>query len=134
MREMSRKNPYWLEKNRRLELTYFCRQYPIWQKALAAITGLQERPADLEVFAKTGQCSDPVAKAAIAREKYLKWIRMVNTAAEEAGEDLADFLIQGICYDMSYEELETLYGVPVCRCAYYKMYAKFFYELNKLRD
>ena len=134
MREMSKTNPYYVEKNRRLELLYFCRQYPIWHKALAAITGLQQRPADLEIFAKTGQCSDPTAKATIAREKYHRLINMVEEAAFKAGEDLADYLIRGVCYNISYEELDAIYGIPICRCEYYKLYSKFFWELNKLRD
>lgn len=134
MREMSKKNPYWIEKNRKKELMYFCRQYPIWQKALAAITGLQQRPEDLEVFVQSGQCSDPTAKAVEAREKYNHLINMVKEAAITTDEELADYIIYGACFGMSYDELWTFHKIPCCRQKYYELYAKFFWVLNKLRD
>lgn len=39
--ELSKKNKYWIDKNRFYELKYFCLQYPLWKKAYEVLDGLQ---------------------------------------------------------------------------------------------
>ena len=68
--EVSQKNPYFLERERYYELKHFCRQYPIWKKAYAALDGLSKRPADLEQFVRPGKTGDPTARCAEARASY----------------------------------------------------------------
>ncbi len=75
--EVSKKNPYYIERERYYELKHFCRQYPIWKKAHAALDGLSRRPADLELFSETGETSDPTFRCVAARERYSRWMGMV---------------------------------------------------------
>lgn len=39
--ELSKKNKYWIDKNRFYELKYFCLQYPLWKHAYNALDGIQ---------------------------------------------------------------------------------------------
>ena len=67
--EISDKSKYWIEKHRYYELKHFCLQYPIWKKAHDALDGLSKRPADLELFVKSGQVvGDPTARCGVAIE------------------------------------------------------------------
>ena len=69
--EISDKSKYWIEKHRYYELKHFCLQYPIWKKAHDALDGLSKRPADLELFVKSGQVvGDPTARCGVARAYY----------------------------------------------------------------
>lgn len=83
--ELSEKNKYWVERQRYYELKHFCLQYPIWVKAWKSLDGLSKRPADLALFSKTGEKSDPTARCCEARQYYLDRISMVEEAAGVAG-------------------------------------------------
>ena len=83
MRELSERNPYWIEKHRYHELKYFCRQYPIWKKTYAALDALSKRPEDLERIAKKCKDGDPTARCAIARAYYAERMAMVEQMAKE---------------------------------------------------
>lgn len=62
--EVSQKNPYWIGKHRYYELKHFCLQYPIWKKAYLSLDALSKRPADLQVFIKSGQMKGTQRSAA----------------------------------------------------------------------
>lgn len=66
--EVSQKNPFWIGKHRYYELKHFCLQYPIWKRARSSLDGLSKRPADLQVFVKSGQMKgDPTERCAQSR-------------------------------------------------------------------
>lgn len=47
--EVSKKNPYWIEKHRYYELKHFCLQYPIWKQAYLSLSGLSSKPGVTEL-------------------------------------------------------------------------------------
>ena len=52
MRELSKKNPYYVNVYRYKELVYFCRQYPIWKEALTGLSNLYANQQNLECLFK----------------------------------------------------------------------------------
>jgi len=131
--EVSKKNPYWVEKHRCYELKHFCRQYPIWVKAYAGLDGLIKKNSDLEYISKENVNSDPTAKCAEALIFYSERIKMVERAAEMADEDLASFILTGVTEGKSYDIMKAKKDIPCCKDVYYNLYRRFFWLLNKER-
>lgn len=132
--ELSKKNPYYLQRERYLELKHFCLQYPTWKKASIGLDGLSKRPADLEMLSKTNNLSDPTAKCAEARDYYIRRMQIVEDAAIATDEFFADYILKAVTEGYSYENLRTVHNIPCYRDYYYQMYRKFFWILSKLRD
>ena len=118
--EVSKKNPYYLDRNRYYELKHFCRQYPIWKKAYIALDGLSRRPEDLELFVQPTQTSDPTARCVESREFYAKRMAMVEQCAREADPELAKYIMRD--------------HIPCCKDVFYDTARKFFWLLNKIRE
>lgn len=132
--ELSEKNKYWIEKHRYYELKHFCLQYPIWKKAYAALDGLSKRPADLDLFIKNSNISNPTAKCAEARIYYGERISTVEQAAKETDSLFANFILKAVTEGYSYEYLKARLEIPCCRDVYYQYYRRFFWLLNKIRQ
>ena len=132
--ELSEKNKYWVEKHRYYELKHFCLQYPIWKNAYLALDGLSKRPSDLTVFTKTNTYSDPTAKCATAKSYYLRRLLMIESIAEEADPDLANYILKGVTEGLSFDYLKTRLEIPCCKDTYYDRYRRFFWLLSKERE
>lgn len=132
--EVSKKNPYWLEKHRTYELKHFCRQYPIWKKTYEAIDGLLSRPADLATFGKAKHISNPTERIGIMKAFYSERMDMIWRAAEKTDTELAPYIVRGVTEGLSYDALKVKMGIPCCKEVYYLAYRKFFWILNKERD
>ncbi len=130
--KLSRKNSYYLEKHRYLELKNFCLQYDVWQKAHDALLGLKSRPADLLIFSEN--IPDPTARCAEAIARYSAWMDLVRKAAITTDKDLADYIFKGVTEGKSYDVLCAKERIPCCREKYYELYRKFFWILSQLRD
>lgn len=132
--ELSEKNKYWVEKHRYYELKHFCLQYPIWKNAYLALDGLSKRPVDLTVFAKNNTYSDPTSKCAMAKSFYLKRLLMIESVAEEADPDLANYILRAVTEGLSFDYLKTRLEIPCCKDTYYDRYRRFFWLLNVARE
>lgn len=132
--ELSEKNPYWIERHRYYELKHFCLQYPIWKKAYAALDGLSRRPADMEIFSKNRTAGDPTARCAEARFHYLDRMKTVEQTAIETDSELSNYILKGVTEGWSYDILKARLNIPCGKDAYYNLYRRFFWLLNKARD
>ena len=132
--EVSKNNPYYIERERYYELKHFCRQYPIWKKAYNSLDGLSKRPDDLELFRKTGQTSDPTARCVEAREFYARKIEMVEQCAHDADPMLYKYLMSYVTEGYAYSVLKVRDHIPCCKDAFYDAARRFFWLLNKVRD
>lgn len=128
--EVSKSNPYWIEKHRYYELKHFCLQYPTWKKVLGSIDGIAARP-DLCVF--TSDVSDPTAMAALAREYYFDRMSMVQNCAYDADPVIGEYVFKAVISGMSYDHLNAKMDIPCCKDVYYDYYRKFFWLLNTAR-
>lgn len=133
--EVSEKNRYRIEKHRYYELKHFCLQYPIWKKAYDALDGLSGRPADLDIFVKSGQLhGDPTARCAMSRLFFAERMRLVEQAAIDTNTELYPYILRGVTEGLPYESLKMQCGIPCCREVYYDLYRRFFWMLSKARE
>lgn len=132
--EVSKKNPYWIERHRYYELKHFCLQYPIWQKAYISLGGLVAKPDALGLCRDKYKVSNPTERIAITRSEYADKMRMVEKAAKESNGDIANYVLMGVTRGLSYTSLTMLHNIPCCRETYYNAYRKFFWLLNKIRS
>lgn len=131
--ELSSKNKYWISKHRYYELKHFCFQYKQWKKELSYIDGIGHAPTDM-VRSETNLPADPVARNAIAREYLRDRIRMIETAAKMADDDLAPYILTGVTEGLSYDQQAARGTIPCSRDTYYDRYRKFFYILSHSRN
>lgn len=132
--EVSTKNVYWIERHRYYELKHFCLQYPIWKKAYAGLDGLSKRPADLVLFSKSNNISDPTAKCTEARLFYFERMKMVEQAAIATDAELSSYILKAVTEGISYDHLKARLEIPCCKDTYYNLYRRFFWLLNKERQ
>lgn len=134
--KISPKNPYWIEKERYLELVHFCRQYPIWVKARSAIYNNLIKPTEttLEYPPKQNFMeASKVEKATEQLAKYDDYISMVESSAVKSDPVLYRALLKGITENIPYDKLQTMMFVPFSRDHYYIVYRKFFWILSQKR-
>ena len=110
--ELSDRNKYWIERHRYYELKHFCLQYPIWRKALAALSSLSARPMDFFYTDRMG---------------------LIEKAADGADHDLACYILRAVSEGLSYDHLKARFDIPCCKDTYYDRYRRFFWLLNQLR-
>ena len=94
--ELSKKNPYWLEKHRYYELKHFCQQYPIWKQAYNSLGGLSSRQADLAMCSNKYNMSNPTERIAIIRSFYSERMGMIEKTAKETDLSLAEYIVIGV--------------------------------------
>jgi hypothetical protein len=126
---LSERNKYWIERHRYYELKHFCLQYPVWQKAYAALDGLSKRYPDLDCIAKTNSISDPTGKCVEARSFFFERMAMVEQTAAATDAELSSYILRAVTEGIPYSML----WAPCCKDAYFTMYRRFFWLLNKER-
>lgn len=129
--EISKKKMYWLPKHRQLELVHFCLQYPDWKMRLVTLDGYSGRSSSIvQMSEKNGTIGKPVERTVEERMMLEMKIRMVESAAYEAANDLYEYLLKGVTQEIGYEML----GIPCCKEVYYRAYRRFFWILDKARN
>lgn len=131
--ELSRKNPYWIDRHRYYELKHFCLQYPLWKKLRNSIDGYFPHPYDGLIFQKTNAIADPVLRSVKAREIFESRMLMIENSAKETDALFADYILRAVTEQLTYESLRMIYGIPCCRENWYEIYRKFFYILHSVR-
>lgn len=119
---VSKKNPFWIPKNRYYELKYFCLQFWDWQKRRAQLDGLATR-----------ENREPTEYEAIERAELDGKIRQVMNCAHLASYQYDDILLTGVTKGLSYDAMAVTKVLPMARDAYYTMYRKFFFLLDGAR-
>lgn len=127
--EISRRNPYYVNKHRMLELKHFCMQFEDWKQEYVKLIVLKSYGADR---VKGSEKSDPTSAVAIRSAELDKKMSMVKKCAMEAGGDIWDWLFMGVTCGLSFATLEKR-GIPCGRDYYYERYRKFFWLLDKER-
>ena len=130
--ELSKENPYHINKHRYYELKHFCRQYPDWKKQLK----LMEPPLTpefVERFEKASKLPNPTERIAIMRAALTECCEQVEEAARQSDHDLAKWILLGVTEGLSFEELSMVRGMPCGRDMYYDCYRKFFWVLSRIR-
>lgn len=127
---VSEANPYYISKHEYLMAKHFALQYNDWKKAKGEI----ERRVGSGFRIREGHDQavvSPVEKAMEDSEKYAFRMDLVERAAKIAGEDIWEIVLIGVTTECNYEYLRLIKGIPCCKDVYYRMYRKFFWELNR---
>lgn len=128
--ELSKKNKWWIPKHRYLELYHYCLQYNDWKDKVkfygnARISGnVRTNP----------EWSDPVGDEAAYREYYLEQIRMVESSAYEADDQIGEYILKAVTEDLSFTVLRMVYNIPCGKDMYYDRYRKFFHILSRKKQ
>ena len=130
--ETSKKNPYYISKHRQYELKHFVMQYPEWEEKLKELDGLVKVPCTDADKINLGSVSDKTGDTAVLMELYSKNIDVVVKAAEETHPMFGILIVKNIICGVSYRDWSD--GKYMSRDEYYKLYRKFYYILDKLRD
>lgn len=130
--ELSKKNKYWIDKNRFYELKYFCLQYPLWKHAYEALDGIR-----IASYGLTGSTSslpgDITSMCVEERSRYLERMQAVERAAMETDPYLASYILKAVTEGLSFNYLKARLEIPCSRDMYYDRYRKFFWLLDKER-
>ena len=129
--ELSKKNPYWIDRHRYYELKHFCLQYHRWEKILRSFTYVRSNDV---IHISDKDISDPTCKIAMAETYCQNRIAMVRKAALETDKIFCDFILKAVTQGYSYNTMRTKYDVPCGKDIWYEMYHKFFWLLDTVRE
>ena len=134
--DISKRNAYWLPRERYYELKWFCLQYNSWKSMLPYISGLSriEHGTFISAYSGGRDFSDPVSSAAFVRSYFTARIEMVEKAAKESAPSFWEDLLFAVTTTCSYETLILKRDIPCGKELYYKCYRKFFWILSSYRQ
>lgn len=131
--ELSKRNPYWVEKHRYYELKHFCLQYPVWKRIYTELDGMRSSGKDVAP-SKNISPSDPTALNAEKRLYYLEKMETVEQAAKESDPELATYILRAVTEELSYTYLKARLEIPCSRDTYYDRYRRFFWLLSRRKN
>ena len=133
--KISKKNPYYISKDRYLELKHFCLQYPEWKKKYVKLQNkISPAASNLTSYPNMNEHSDKTAHIALERAYYRSCMELVEDAADNADCEIGDYIFKAVTEGCSYEYLKTMMSIPCGRDMYYNRYRKFFWLLDKTRN
>lgn len=132
---LSKKNEYWLPKERQKELEWYVKQYEQWSRTAWNIKSYAQVNVS-EDYISTSDLSDPTVRAAKEREWYLDQIHYINCAVQDAVYEyyygFSTYLKRAVINGWSYDILRTHYpDLKLNRRDYYVMRRKFFWILDQ---
>ena len=121
---------YGISGKRYKELCGFCEQYPEWKNQLKYN---KDTVKSLEItdMPITHNNSDATGNLAIKRTELEKKCQLIEETAEQAGEDLSQYIIKSVCYEGPVTYLIACEGMPLGKSAFYEMRRHFFYLLDQ---
>ena len=122
---------YGISGKRYKELCGFCEQYPDWKKELnnhayisAVQYGDEPKPSNHEN-------SDTTAKHALKMLLFRKNVELIEKIAKEADNDIWEFIIKSVCYEVPLTYLKEVEGLAISNSVFYDRRRFFFYLLDK---
>ena len=131
--ELSKKNKYWIDKNRFYELKYFCLQYPLWKHAYDTLDGVRVCSYALN-GSKINSPIDILGECVEERSRYRDRMQIVEKAALEADPYLASYITKAVTEGHSFNYLKSRLEIPCSRDMYYDRYRRFFWLLDKRKE
>ena len=130
--EISKRKAEWIPKYRYYELKYFCLQYPEWKKYSEYMNYISSRSI---VNAGNTQIEfvDRVPESVFDISDCNENVRLVEEICKAVGTDLWQYLLEAVTKGETWNYLKYVQDIPCGRSAFYKMYRKFFYELDKIK-
>lgn len=111
-------------------VVYYCKQYPIWEAELEAMTDTSRAITYDQERVQTSHNSDPTADLALRRAEISRKKEMVDQTAQAVAGNMWHWLILGACHDHPYYYLQQS-GIPCGKDMYYNLRRKFLFEMAK---
>lgn len=138
--KMSKKNKWYIDPERYLELKHFCLQYLTImskeyeiEKSLLSASGAVRRIKGKDIL---DYIPDPTCDKALQLVKLRNQEELIRECAREAAgtdADMYDYIMMGVTKGISYDNMYMI-GIPCGKDYYYDCYHKFFYILDQKRD
>lgn len=128
--KVSKKNNYYIPKERYLELKHFCLQYPDWVRAycIFCFQPAQTRMTETKVVnVYIHDFTDFLPGLDELKSK----IDLVDKTANETDEFLSSYILKSVTQGISYDSLNARESIPCCRNVFYKTQRKFFWLLDQ---
>lgn len=132
--EISKVKEYHISKHRYYELKHFCLQYPEWKKIIFSKSYLKGSSIIKGIGADQIEFVNPTLDVVEWLDKYQKNIELVEAASDAADPVLSNYILEAVTKGATYEHLKTLKNIPCSRGTFYKLYRKFFWYLDKLKN
>lgn len=137
---LSKKNPYYISKERRLELEHFCKQYHEWKQQLRCMTG--DISSSIINITPDSRVTDRIERTIELREELVHKIEIVEQAARMVvdckGVKLCNALSNDILYSavngVKYSVLSANKRVYCGERQFYEYLRQFYYILGILRS
>ena len=133
--KLSRRNKYYISKERYLELKHFCLQYGEWKQKrveLAQSMGLSAIP--IERLPVGSDISDKTAIAAIELNRFRDKMELVEFISTVTDREIGSYIFTAVTEGMSYQTLLAQFEVPFGKDMFYDRYRKFFFLLDEARE
>lgn len=117
-----------IDKNRYLELKYFCLQYPNWKRTYKLVNIGRDIPLDEMIVPKDSLPSDPTAKQALQLIFYKERLDLIEQTCKETSDKYWRPLLERVTKVVVQEGIER----PTDE-EFDKLYALFFVKLHRKR-
>lgn len=121
---------YGISGKRYKELCGFCEQYPEWKNQLKYNKNTV-KSLEITDMPITHNNSDATGNLAIKRIVLEKKCKLIEETAKQAGEDLSQYIIKSVCYEVPVTYLIACEGMPLGKSAFYEMRRYFFFLLDQ---
>ena len=107
---------------------HYALRYPVWKEELNTAPDTSRAIRYDRDKVQTSSDYDPVQATAMRREEIGRKVNMIDEIIDKTGKDLGYYLRLGVCYGLTFYELQGK-GIPCSRNTYYTMRRAFYFEL-----
>lgn len=129
---ISKKNQYYIEKERYLELKYFCKQYKSWIRNRAELY-YSMNTASIIKQKDINNISDTTTFKVVNLENLTEYIKIIEDTVYETDPIIGTYILKGIIDDVGYDCINAYNKIPCGRNKYYELYRRFFWILSSKR-
>lgn len=122
---------YGISGKRYKELCGFCEQYPEWKQSIKEKSILKSAKIDNMPKNKVAYRQSQTEQLAIELVQREKKCAFIESVAQKASEDLWEYIIKAVCYEVPITYLITVENMPLEKSAFYELRRYFFYLLDK---
>lgn len=128
-RTPSKKSKFYLPKAQYLTAVYYCQQYPQWLAEIRELSPLKGVAYDADRVQSSGQY-DATQDIGSRLAELSKKTDLIESAAYIVAGDLANWVIRGVCYCQTYDQLRAK-RIPCCKNVYYNLRRRFLYYVGR---
>lgn len=131
---IKRNSELYLDKERVLELTHFCRQYYTFKQRYDELDNMNS--SSLIIISKdSSEDAKEKARDRILEKKmrYGDLIRMIEFSAYRLGPEYCYYILEAVTKGKDYSWMRMYKDIPFCRNTFYEKRRLFFYFLDKAR-